>query len=177
MSPIDPNQFDPGPLLQTSAEPDGDRRTVTMVRDLRHPPDKVWRALTDPSQLGQWAPFTADRDLGTEGDAVLTMIDGDTREDLPSKVTRAEPPKRLEYTWGDDHVSWQLDPTESGTRLILRHTVESAEWMPRVAAGWHLCLVVLDRLLGGDAIGPIVGQDAMNYGWQELHDAYAQKLN
>ena len=36
-------------------------------------------------------------------------------------------------------------------------------WVPKVAAGWHLCLVVAERLLDGDPIEPISGADAMRY--------------
>jgi hypothetical protein len=45
-----------------------------------------------------------------------------------------------------------------------------------VAAGWHLCLVVLDRMLGGDPVGPIRGRDAMDHGFEDLRDAYAEKF-
>jgi hypothetical protein len=45
-----------------------------------------------------------------------------------------------------------------------------------VAAGWHLCLDVAEHLLDGQPIGPIRGQDALNYGWDELNDGYAKKL-
>jgi hypothetical protein len=48
--------------------------------------------------------------------------------------------------------------------------------VPKVAAGWHLCLLVAEHLLDGQPIGPIRGTDARNYGWDELHDAYAAKL-
>jgi hypothetical protein len=48
--------------------------------------------------------------------------------------------------------------------------------LPKVAAGWHLCLDVAERLLDGRPIGPIRGEDARNHGWEELHDAYAEKL-
>jgi uncharacterized protein YndB with AHSA1/START domain len=37
------------------------------VRHLAHPPEDVWGALTEPGQLGAWAPFTTDRALGTPG--------------------------------------------------------------------------------------------------------------
>src|SRR5262249_2272273 len=56
---------------------DGDRWTLVYVRALRHPPERVWDALTEPDQVAEWAPFTASRDLGRTGDATLTMIDGD----------------------------------------------------------------------------------------------------
>jgi uncharacterized protein YndB with AHSA1/START domain len=104
------------------------------------------------------------------------MIDGDVAEDLSASVTRAERPSLLEYTWGTDVVRWELVASDSGTRLTLRHTVGAREHAPRAAAGWHLCLVVAERLLDGTPIGPIRGADAMNYGWEELRDAYAEKL-
>jgi hypothetical protein len=48
--------------------------------------------------------------------------------------------------------------------------------VPKVAAGWHICLVVAEHLLDGRPIGPIRGADARNYGWDELHRAYAERL-
>lgn len=168
--------FEPGPLAAVQAQPAGSRWTLVFVRDLRHPPEKVWVALTDPAQLREWSPYTADRDLSSPGDATLTMIDSDTTEDLSAMVTHAEPPTLLEYTLGDDLLRWELAPNGSGTRLTLRHTVQDQGWLPKVAAGWHLCLVVVEALLDGEPIGPIRGQDALNYGWQELHDAYAENL-
>lgn len=168
--------FDPGPLAEIAYQEGDGGWTVAFARDLKHPPEKVWAALTDPEQVAGWAPFTADRDLGRPGVATLTMIDGDSAQDMAATVRRAEPPTLLEYTWGDDLLRWELSPTATGTRLVLRHTVQDRDWMPKVAAGWHLCLVVAERLLDGRPVPPIRGADAMNYGWQDLHDAYAAKL-
>lgn len=168
--------FDPGPLVDVDCEPGDDRWTLVFVRDLRHPPQKVWAALTQPAQLRQWSPYTADRDLGGVGDATATMIDGAESMELALSVRQAKPPVLLEYTLGTDLLRWDLVGTREGTRLTLRHTVQSRDWMPKVAAGWHLCLLVAERLLDGDPIGPIVGSDAHNYGWDELHDRYAEKL-
>lgn len=173
---MNPADFEPGPLAEVDCRATGDRWTVVFVRDLHHPPQKVWAALTEPAQLQEWAPFTADRDLGRAGEATLTMIDAGTTVDQAATVRRAEAPTLLEYTWGDDVIRWELAPTAVGTRLTLRHTVEAPDWVPKVAAGWHLCLVVADRLLAGRPVGPIRGEDAKNYGWQALHDAYAEKL-
>jgi hypothetical protein len=48
--------------------------------------------------------------------------------------------------------------------------------LPKVAAGWHLCFDVLEHLLDGDPVGPIRGRAAMEHGWQDLHDMYAEQL-
>jgi uncharacterized protein YndB with AHSA1/START domain len=148
------------------------------VRDLHHPTELVWAALTEPQQLQQWAPYITDRNLGSTGPATLTMIDGDVRVELPlAEVRVAEPPTLLEYTWGADLLRWELAPLPNGTRLTLRHTVADRDMLSKVAAGWHLCLDVADLLLDGRLIGPIRGAKALDYGWDKLRDAYAQRLD
>ena len=173
---MDPT-FDPGPLAKVSSEEHDDGTwTVTFVRELAHPPEKVWTAITEAGQVARWAPFESDRDFDSVGSATLTMIDGNLRESMASDVRVVERPTRLEYTWGDDVLAWELAPTAGGTRLTLRHTVQGKDWMPKVAAGWHLCLVVADHALTGETVQAIRGGDAMQYGWQDLHDQYAARL-
>jgi len=179
-------RLDPGPLADVAVRSADDRWTLIFSRDLRHPPTKVWAALTDPDQLACWAPFLASRDLATTGDATLTMVDGDVRQDLPATVTTSEPHTLLEYTWGTDVLRWELaaigidpangDTTRTGTRLTLRHTVSGRDSIPKAAAGWHLCLIVAERLLDGRPVGPIRGRAALDHGWAELNQAYAAKL-
>lgn len=173
--------FQPGPLAGVDCKPAGDRWTLVFVREYGHPPAKVWAALTEPEQLGQWSPFTTDRNLGQTGDATLTMVDGADNASVAdvtaASVTVAEPPTLLEYTWGTDVLRWELAPTDGGTRLTLRHTVKDKEWVPKVAAGWHLCLVVAEHLLDGDPIPPIRGEAARDYGWDDLSAAYARRLD
>jgi uncharacterized protein YndB with AHSA1/START domain len=168
--------FDPGPLADAEVVPAGGRWTLIFIRELRQPPDTVWRALTDPGELDQWAPFAAASDLAKTGDTTLTMIDGEERADLPATVLRAEPSSVLEYTWGDDRLRWELEPAGAGTRLTLRHILADPDMRAMVAAGWHLCEAVLQRLLDGDPVGVIRGQAAMAYGFEELRAGYAEKF-
>jgi uncharacterized protein YndB with AHSA1/START domain len=171
-----PQPFDPGPLADVEHTEDGERPTLVFRRYIRHPPASVWAALTEPGQLRQWAPFEPNRDLATAGPAELRMTDGNVTEEFPAEVRHALAPLVLEYTWGDDLLRWELAAEGAGTRLTLRHTVGGREWVPRVAAGWHLCLVVAERFLDGQPIGPITGREAKKYGWEALHDAYAATL-
>ena len=166
----------PGPVVPVERERDGDRWTLVFIRDLKHPRTKVWTALTDPEHLDAWSPFRPDRDLGTTGPATLTMMDGAESVDSKANITRADPPELLEYQWDADLLRWDLAEIEGGTRLTLRHTVQAESWLPQVAAGWHICLDVADRLLAGRPVPVIRGQEAKKYGWQELADAYAAKL-
>jgi uncharacterized protein YndB with AHSA1/START domain len=170
-------RFEPGPLAEVQSRHDDDGWTLEFAIDLPHPPQEVWNALTDPAQLVSWAPFTADRSLACTGDAVLTMIDGETAVELPIEVQRAERPTRLEYTWGADRLRWELAPAGAGTRLILRHTVAGPDQLAKVAAGWHLCLLVARRLLDGAPMAPIRGKGAMNFGWRELNDEYKKIID
>jgi len=171
------HDFDPGPLAATHAIAEGERWTVVFVRRLPHAPAAVWGALTDPDQIASWAPFTADRDLAKPGPATLTNMDGDDAADsTPAEVTQCEPPSLLEYTWGPGLVRWELAPDGDGTLLTLRHTIDDRERLPMTAAGWHLCLAVADHLLAGDPIGPIRGQEAKEWGWDELNEAYRAVL-
>jgi hypothetical protein len=105
------------------------------------------------------------------------MEDGSDSVEQPAQVVRSEPPPSvLEYRWEDDLIRWELKPTPGGTRLTLRHTHHERGWLPKIAAGWHLCLVVVDRLLDGQPIPRIVGEDAKEYWWEELSDAYTAQL-
>ena len=95
---------------------------------------------------------------------------------MTATVRRADPPKVLEYTWGDDLLRWELRPRQRERASCFATPWPGEDWVPKVAAGWHLCLVVAETVLDGEPIEPIRGGDAMNYGWQDLHDRYADRL-
>ncbi|MET9018541.1 SRPBCC family protein [Actinopolymorpha sp. NPDC004070] len=173
---MDRSTFRPSPPAPVEATREDDGWTLVLTRELRHSPERVWAALTEPDQLREWAPFVPDRDLGLAGDATLTMVDGATTDDVASTVLRAEPPRLLEYTWGFDLLRWELAAQGAGTLLTLRHRVGDPEMLARVAAGWHLCLDVAEHLLDGDPVGPIRGMEAVEFGWNDLHDAYVRML-
>jgi uncharacterized protein YndB with AHSA1/START domain len=161
--------------LDATVAPDGDRWTLIFIRSLRQPPAVVWTALTDPAEVDRWAPFAGD--LSGTGETVLTMVDGDTRTEMPATVLRSEPPRLLEYTWGRDLLRWELEAAGAGTRLTLRHTLAESGMDAMVAAGWHVCADVLQRLLDGEPVTAIRGRAAMDHGWAGLRDAYARKFH
>ncbi len=174
MSPRD--QYSPGAAAGAKVEKDGEKWTLVLVRDLRHPPTKVWQALTDPAQLSEWAPFDADRSLATVGTAKLTTVGAPTPQVAETTVKRAEAPTLLEYTWGGAELRWELEPRGSGTRLTLWHNIDR-RFIAWGAAGWHVCFDVLDQLLAGEPLGRIVGADALKFpGWQRLTSEYAKQF-
>jgi len=172
----DREQYTPGPAGGAKIEKDGDKWTLVLVRELRHSPEKVWEALTDPAHLREWAPFEADRSLGAVGPVTLTSIGSPTPQVSETRVARAEAPKVLEYAWWGKDIRWQLESLGSGTRLTLWHSIDR-RFISWGAAGWHICLEVLDRLLAGAPLGRIVGADAMKFsGWQRLTAEYARQF-
>src|SRR6266851_4519803 len=99
---------------------DGEKWTLILVRELRHSPEKVWQALTDPAHLHEWAPFDADGSLGTVGNTLkLTTVGAPAPRVTETKVTRADAPRVLEYKWGDFDMRWELEPIVGGTSLTL----------------------------------------------------------
>ena len=90
----DREQYAPGPASGAQVRKDGEKWTLILVRELRHSPEKVWQALTDPAHLREWAPFDADGSLGTVGTTVkLTTVGAPTPHVTETTVTRADAPK------------------------------------------------------------------------------------
>ena len=153
---------------------DGEKWTLILVKELRHPPEKVWQALTDPAHLREWAPFETDGSLGTVGTVKLTWVG--TPTPLETTVTRADAPKALEYNWGGFDMRWELEAVGGGTRLTLWTNI-GRRFISMGAAGWHICFDVLDRLLAGQPVGRIAGPEAMKFGgWQRLNAEYAKQF-
>jgi uncharacterized protein YndB with AHSA1/START domain len=169
-------QYTPGAATGARVRKDGAKWTLVLVRELRHPPEKVWQALTDPAHLREWAPFDAHGNLGTVGATVkLTTVGAPTPHVLETKVTRADAPKVLEYDWGGD-IRWELEALGGGTRLTLWTTIDR-RFISMGAAGWHICFDVLDHLLSGTPIGRMVGGEALKFGgWQRLNAEYAKQF-
>jgi uncharacterized protein YndB with AHSA1/START domain len=173
----DREQYAPGPASGARVQKDGETWRLVLVRELHHAPDKVWRALTEPAQLREWAPFDADGSLATSGRTVkLTTVGAPTTQVSETTVTRAEAPRVLEYNWGGGDLRWELEPFGKGTRLTLWHAIDR-RFISMGAAGWHICFDVLDHLLGGTPIGRMVGVETMKFGgWQRLNAEYARQF-
>jgi uncharacterized protein YndB with AHSA1/START domain len=156
---------------------DGEMWGLILVRELRHAPEKVWQAITDPAQLSQWAPFDATGSLATQGATVtLTTVAAPKPYATETTVMRADRPRVLVYKWGGSDMRWELEAHNGGTRLTLWTSI-NRRFIAMGAAGWHICFDVLARLLAEDPLGRIVGPEAMKVdGWQDLHAGYAEQF-
>jgi uncharacterized protein YndB with AHSA1/START domain len=130
--------------------------SVVVERDLPHPPEKIWRALTRPHLIAEWlmkndfAPAVGHKfNLRGEWGGVLDC-----------EVLAIEPNRMLSYTWNHAHeqaafalesvVTFTLTPTEAGTHL----RVEQAGFRPDqrqafggAGLGWQKFLGQLEKVL------------------------------
>ncbi len=173
-----PDRYEPGPANGAQIRKDGEKWALILVRELRHSPEKVWQALTDPAHLREWAPFDADGSLSKAGATVkLTAVGAPSLHATETTIMRADAPRLLEYGWGGNDMRWELEALGSGTRLTLWHNIDR-RYISMGAAGWHICFDVLDHLLSGTPIGRMVGPDAVKFGgWQRLNTEYAKQFN
>jgi uncharacterized protein YndB with AHSA1/START domain len=166
--------YSPGPANGERVRKDGETWTLVLVRDLQHPPEKVWRALTEPEHLREWAPFDASADLGRVG--TVNVAWAGTPDQIETYITRADPPNVLEYKICENAMRWELEDRNGATRLTLWADIDR-RFISMGAAGWHIAFDVLERLLDGTPIERIAGPKAMQFeGWQRLNAEYAEQF-
>ncbi|HEX8449291.1 MAG TPA: SRPBCC domain-containing protein [Allosphingosinicella sp.] len=135
---------------------EAEARNVVVERDFAHPPEKVWRALTQPHLVAEWLmkndfePLVGHR----------FTLSGDWGGVLDCEVLEIEPNQRLSYTWNFAHsdpafnlqsvVTFTLVPTASGTRLRMEQAgfrPEQKQAFGGARIGWQQFLGRLERLL------------------------------
>jgi uncharacterized protein YndB with AHSA1/START domain len=144
-------------------------------RQIAHRAERVWRALTEPSELSAWhpTPFTLDP---LRGGPVRYV----PRPELPAmedgEVLEHDPPRLLAYTWFEDRLRWELHEHGAGCLLVLTHTFADRFKAARDGAGWHVCLWWLMRDLEGKPTGRSDDVDGVPRGWRELNDEYLRRF-
>lgn len=133
-----------------------DVRTVTVEREVAHPPEKVWRALTQQHLIEDWlmnndfAPVVGHR----------FKLRGDWGGVLDCEVLAVEPPELLSYTWDFDHedaaynlksvVTFRLTPTGVGTHLRMDQTgfrPDQKQAFGGAKVGWQQFLAKLEEVV------------------------------
>ncbi|GAB2584381.1 SRPBCC domain-containing protein [Kribbella endophytica] len=135
---------------------DDGRVAIRFVRLFEHPPEKVWRALTDPEQLAAWFPAVVD--LAAEGELFFGVterqratygMEDDPERKPNGRMLRHEPPSVLEYEWLDEILTWELTGTAEGCRLVFTNVLSDREAAGPAAAGWEAGLEVVAAQLDG----------------------------
>jgi len=129
-----------------------DLRTVTVERDIPFPPEKIWRALTQPHLIQEWlmkndfAP-----DVGHK-----FKLTGDWGS-VDCEVLEVEPNKSLSYSWNamglESTVTFTLSKTATGTRLRMDQTgfrPDQEQAFRGAQYGWQKFFANLEELLAKD---------------------------
>jgi uncharacterized protein YndB with AHSA1/START domain len=144
----------------------GDVWQVVFTRRLRHPPERVWRALVEPDELQAWFPSTIEGDRAP-GAALRFGFDG-MDDHIEGTMHVFDPPKVLELSWGGDRLRFELAPDGDGTALTLIDSLEELGKAARDAAGWHVCLAHL--------VDTLDGLPPREIAWKLLNDDYAERF-
>ena len=122
---------------------------LEFTRILRHPPDKVWQALTEPEHLAAWFP-TEINGQRAEGAALQFVFRHGEGPSMEGTMVIYDPPRLLEFRWGDETLRFELRAREGDTELRFVNTFDELGKAARDAAGWHVCLELLASSLAGE---------------------------
>jgi uncharacterized protein YndB with AHSA1/START domain len=132
-------------MNDTSAE----TRSVVVEREIPYPPEKIWRALTQPHLIEAWLmknDFKPVVDHRFSLSADWGAVD--------CQVLAVEPNKTLRYSWDtkdlESVVTWTLTPTSTGTRLRMEQTGFRSDQQPYyqgAKGGWPRFFAALEQVL------------------------------
>jgi uncharacterized protein YndB with AHSA1/START domain len=155
-----------GTLEQSAAGP-----RLRFTRQLAHPPEMVWRAITEPEHLQAWFPQRIVVERWAIG-APLRFEHANVAEaTFDGEVLAFEPPKLLEFRWGTDVIRLEVEPHGDGTVLTLVDTIDQLGKAARDGAGWHTCLDLLEHHL--DNTTPAWSHSER---WRQVHASYLGEL-
>jgi uncharacterized protein YndB with AHSA1/START domain len=123
-------------------------RSVVIEREIPYPPEKIWRALTQPHLIEEWL---MKNDFSPVVDHRFTL-----RADwgaVDCQVREVEPNKMLAYTWAayglESVVTWTLTPTGSGTHLRMEQSgfrPDQQQAYQGAQYGWQKFLASLEQV-------------------------------
>jgi uncharacterized protein YndB with AHSA1/START domain len=126
-----------------------DSRSVVVDRDFPHPPEKVWRALTESGLLAEW--LMSNDFSPTVGHRFEFRADWGT---VACQVLTVEVRKTLSYSWAamglESVVTWTLTPTGGGTHLRMEHVGfrrDQEQAFQGATYGWQMFLAQLDQVV------------------------------
>jgi uncharacterized protein YndB with AHSA1/START domain len=150
-----------------------DRPALIFERRLANPVERVWRAVTDPAELAHWFPTRVSGHVAPGGTLIFAFPNDDDLPTLEGEVVELDPPRRFAFTWGDDVLRIELDAVGDGCLLRFTCIFDDPERAARDAAGWHVCLELLDEhLTGAQTQSPSSGATP---DWSRLYEEYQRR--
>ena len=135
-------------------------RSVVVERDIPHPPEKIWRALTQPHLIEEWLVTTDFKPVAGHRFNLRLDPEPDRTFAFDCEVLAVEPHRLLSYTWNsaDDgsgdglrsSVTWTLVPTATGTRLRMEQSGFRADqplFYGGARAGWQQFVANLEQVV------------------------------
>lgn len=150
-------------------ERDGEAR-LRFTRRLAHSRERVWRALTEPSELSEWFPSTIDGERRTGARLTFRFSEEDDVV-FDGEMIAFDPPSLMEFSWGTDRLRFELAEDGDGCILTLVDVLDDYGKGARDGAGWHACFDALDALLAGEPTRTV-----METRWAEVHDEYVRRF-
>jgi uncharacterized protein YndB with AHSA1/START domain len=148
----------------------GDLWRLRFRRELAHPPERVWRAVTEPGHLDAWFPQRIVGDWVAGAPLTFESRSGEFPS-FDGEVLAWQPPSLLEFRWGTDVIRFEIVPNPRGCTFVLTDTFGELGKAARDAAGWHVCLDSLASHLDGAAAPWPPGEQ-----WSEVHPGYVAKF-
>jgi uncharacterized protein YndB with AHSA1/START domain len=124
-----------------------DGAVIRLERRYPHAVGTVWRAVTEPAHLAAWFPSRVEIDLRVGGE--VRFSGEENLPDSTGRVTDADPPHLVAFTWEDDHIRVELAADGDGTLLRLTHTFGDVYGAASFASGWEACLTALADVVAG----------------------------
>ncbi len=124
--------------------------TIRFERRSKHPVSRLWRAITDASEVGKWMGLPARIDLRVGGDYRVDFPPG--QGELDGVIVRVQTERTLAYVWGVSVVEWTLEADGDGCRYQFTHHGQPPGLVDDeagIAAGWHAWLDDFDAHLDG----------------------------
>jgi uncharacterized protein YndB with AHSA1/START domain len=149
--------------------------TITFERRSKHPPARLWRAITDADDVSRWMAYPARIDLRVGGDYFVDFSRTNEGE-LDGVIVKLQPERLLRYAWGTSVVEWAIEPEGAGSRHVFLQTGLAFRPIPDeegLAAGWHVWLEDLEQYLDTGAPSP---DDDGRRRWAELGKLYRPLL-
>ena len=148
----------------------GSRWQLEFTRHLPHPPEKVWRAITEPEHLAAWFPAEM-RGARARGATLTFVFEQDEAPVSEGEILTYDPPSVFEFRWDKEELRFELRPEGDGTALRFLNTFDELGKAARDAAGWHACLDLLFFVVAGRE--PPEGSESR---WSEVHPRYVDNL-
>jgi uncharacterized protein YndB with AHSA1/START domain len=128
---------------------DTETRSVIVEREVPYPPEKIWRALTQPHLIEEWLMKNDFKPVVDHRFSLSADWGG-----VECQVQSLEPNRTLSYTWDtkdlESVVTWTLVPTETGTRLRMEQTgfrQDQQSYYRGAKVGWRRFLEGLEEVL------------------------------